>query len=40
MLPRKFMAARASTIRFYLFAIGGHIARHARQLTVKVSQAK
>jgi len=40
MLPRKFMAARASIIRFYLFATSGHIVRHARQLTVMVSQAK
>ena len=38
MLSQKWTASTAPTIRFHIYAAGGHIVRHARRLTIKVSQ--
>lgn len=38
MLPKEWMTSRAPTIRYHIYAAGGHVVRHARRLTIKVSQ--
>jgi len=38
MLPGKWATSRATKIRYEIYAAGGHVARHARQLTIKVSE--
>ncbi len=40
MLPAKWFTARAPRIRFHIYGVGAKIVRHARQLTIKVSQAQ
>lgn len=37
MLPGRWMAARAPSIRFHIYATGGHAVRHARRLTAWVA---
>ena len=34
----KWATSRATKIRYEIYAAGGHVARHARQLTIKVSE--
>ena len=39
MLPSRWITARAPRIRFHIYAVGAKVVRHARQLTVKISEA-